>query len=63
MTIIEWSGTVAGNEVPLFANVADVHANGTAQRGPGDPSYRRPLTNLRALRVPEDPRALSRPKD
>ncbi len=63
MTIIEWSGSLAGNEVPLFAGVADVHANGAAQRGPQDPSYRRPLTNLRALRVPEDPRALSRPKD
>ena len=63
MTIIEWSGTIAGNEVPLFEGVADLHGNGRSQRGPQDPSYRRPLTNLRAVSVPRDPEQLSRPKD
>lgn len=62
-TVIEWSGSVPGNEVPLFANVADVHLNGVPSRSREDPSYRRPLTNRREVRVPEDAGSLSRPQD
>jgi ketosteroid isomerase-like protein len=60
-TIVEWSGLVPENEVPLFRDVPDVHLNGLPARSRDDPSYRRPLTNRRELRVPADPRALSRP--
>jgi ketosteroid isomerase-like protein len=60
-TIIEWSGMVPETDVPLFRGVPDVHLNGIPSRTPDDPSYRRPLTNRRELRVPADPRALSRP--
>lgn len=61
-TIGEWSGAVPANQVPLFSQVADLHANGTPSRSPDDPTYRRPLTNTRALRLPEDPRGLGRPE-
>jgi hypothetical protein len=60
-TIIEWSGMVPETDVPLFRDVPDVHLNGTPARSRDDPSYRRPLTNRRELRVPADPRKLSRP--
>lgn len=60
-TIMEWSGMIPETDVPLFRGIADVHLNGVPTRGPEDPSYRRPLTNRRELRVPADPRALSRP--
>jgi len=60
-TIGEWSGTVPANQAPLFADVADIHANGKPSRNGEDPSYRRPLTNLRALRLPQDPERLGRP--
>ena len=60
-TIIEWSGMVPETDVPLFRDVADVHLNGAPSRSREDPSYRRPLTNRRELRVPADPRKLSRP--
>ncbi len=63
MTIMEWSGTTPGNEVPLFEGVDDVYANGTPSRSREDPAYRRPLTNRRALRLPDDPRKLSRPRE
>jgi hypothetical protein len=63
MTVMEWSGTIPGNAVPLFEGVDDVHANGAAARDRTDPSYLRPLINKRALRAPADPQALSRPKD
>ena len=61
MTVMEWSGSIAGNEVPLFAGVDDLEANGAASRSRDDPSYRRPLTNRRAVRFPTDPGALSKP--
>lgn len=61
-TIIEWSGSVPENEVPLFANVPDLHLNGVPSRSRDDPSYRRPLTNRREVRVPDDPAALGRPQ-
>lgn len=60
-TIIEWSGMIPETDVPLFRDVEDVHLNGEPSRSRADPSYRRPLVNRRALRVPADPRALSRP--
>ncbi len=63
MTIMEWSGSIPGNEVPLFAGVEDVHANGAPSRSRSDPSYTRPLVNKRALRAPQDPAKLSRPAD
>lgn len=63
LTIMEWSGSIAANEVPLFAEVPDSGLNGTAARGPEDPSYRRPFTNLRAPRYPDDARALGTPKE
>lgn len=63
-TIIEWSGMVPETQVPLFTGLPeDAQANGVASRGREDPSYRRPLTNLRELHMPEDPTALSRPEN
>ncbi len=61
-TLIEWSGAIPTSRVPLFENVADLHANGAPSRDRGDPSYRRPLTNRRSLVRPADVRALSRPE-
>lgn len=60
-TIVEWSGTISENEVPLFAGLADVHLNGIPSRSRDDPSYRRPLTNRRELRFPDDPTRFSKP--
>jgi hypothetical protein len=45
---IEWSGVVPTMGLP-FADVPDIHGNGTPSRSKDDPSYRRPLTNLRDL--------------
>jgi hypothetical protein len=61
MTVMDWSGTIPGNEVPLFEGVDDVHANGAPARDRTDPSYARPLVNRRAMRAPADPGKLSRP--
>ena len=63
MTIMEWSGTIPGNEVPLFEGIEDLRLNGGPARDRTDASYLRPLVNKRALRAPADPQALSRPKD
>jgi len=60
-TIIEWSGMVPETQVPLFEGVTDGQLNGVPSRSREDPSYRRPLTNLRPVRMPEDPTAYSRP--
>jgi len=60
-TIIEWSGMVPETQVPLFTGVTDGQLNGVPSRSREDPSYRRPLTNRKQLRMPEDPAALSRP--
>ena len=35
-----------------FADIADVHVNGTPGRNAADPSYLRPLINKRARRFP-----------
>jgi hypothetical protein len=46
-TVIEWSGLLPTMPLP-FADVPDVHGNGAPVRSKQDPSYRRPLVNLRA---------------
>jgi hypothetical protein len=43
---IEWAGLVPTLPLP-FADVPDLHGNGTPSRSRDDPSYRRPLVNLR----------------
>lgn len=49
--LIEWS--TLPQAVPLpFADVPDLYANGAPARDPSDPSYARPLVNLRAARIP-----------
>ena len=60
-TLMEWSGTVPANQVPLFDNVPDLFGNGTPSRTRDDPSYRRPLTNRRSPSSPQDIRQLSTP--
>jgi hypothetical protein len=49
--VIEWSGMVPTMPLP-FADVPDLHENGTPSRGQEDPSYQRPLTNRREAFVP-----------
>ncbi len=49
--MIEWSCVQPALPLP-FGDVADIGANGVSSRGKGDPSYRRPLTNLRKENVP-----------
>jgi hypothetical protein len=49
---VEWSGMPPANAVP-FADIEDVAANGVPGRDRNDPSYRRPLTNVRARRIPD----------
>jgi hypothetical protein len=49
----EWSGTINEGAIP-FADIPDVHGNGVPGRNTSDPSYRRPLTNRRARRVPAE---------
>lgn len=48
---IEWSGLVPTLPIP-FADVPDIHLNGTPSRGKQDPSYTRPLTNKRKPTIP-----------
>lgn len=48
---IEWSGLVPSLPIP-FADVPDIHANGTPSRSRADPSYSRPLVNRREKRTP-----------
>jgi hypothetical protein len=49
--VIEWSGTLPSMPLP-FADVPDIYGNGAPARSQDDPSYRRPLANLRAAHVP-----------
>jgi hypothetical protein len=44
---IEWACAPPAMPLP-FADVPDVYGNGEPSRSKADPSYRRPLTNLRA---------------
>lgn len=46
---IEWSGLVPTLPIP-FTEVADIHANGAPSRSRDDPSYVRPLRNVRRMR-------------
>lgn len=48
---IEWSGLVPTMDIP-FIDVPDVFLNGTPSRSTGDPSYQRPLTNIRTAHIP-----------
>jgi hypothetical protein len=48
---IEWSGMVPTMDIP-FADVPDVFLNGRPSRSTDDPSYQRPLTNVRASHIP-----------
>lgn len=61
LTVMEWSGSITANEVPLFAQVPDSGMNGVSSRDRHDPSYRRPFVNLREMRFPDDPRKLGKP--
>jgi hypothetical protein len=49
---IEWSGLVPTLPIP-FNDVPDIHRNGKPSRSKEDPSYRRPLTNQRAMHLPK----------
>lgn len=60
-TLLEWSGMVPESEVPLFADVPDLHANGASSRSREDPTYRRPLVNRRAVQFPAAPSELGKP--
>jgi hypothetical protein len=53
-TLSDWSTSGPSASPPLFDKVADMHLNGFAARSPEDPSYRRPLENRRAQRLPPD---------
>jgi hypothetical protein len=48
---IEWSGIVPTMPLP-FADVPDINGNGAPSRSKDDPSYRRPLINLREQHNP-----------
>ncbi|MET0475982.1 MAG: nuclear transport factor 2 family protein [Mycobacterium sp.] len=47
--VIEWSGLVPTMAIP-YADVPDIHVNGTPSRTRQDPSYQRPLVNKRQVR-------------
>ena len=51
--LVEWSGMIPATAIP-FADIPDVHTNGTPSRDRTDPSYQRPLANKRARRFPRD---------
>jgi hypothetical protein len=48
---IEWSGLVPTLPIP-FGDVPDIQQNGVPSRSKEDPSYQRPLTNVRKLVTP-----------
>lgn len=49
--VIEWSGLIPTLPLP-FSDVPDIHANGAPARDRTDPSYHRPLTNVRKAHNP-----------
>lgn len=49
--VIEWSGILPTMPLP-FADVPDIYGNGAPSRSHDDPSYRRPLVNLRGEHIP-----------
>lgn len=48
---IEWAGLLPNIPIP-FSDVPDLYGNGAPARDKTDPSYRRPLTNLRERKIP-----------
>jgi hypothetical protein len=50
--VIEWSGLVPTLPIP-FADIPDIHKNGRPSRSKDDPSYTRPLSNIRARFTPK----------
>lgn len=50
--VIEWSGLVPTLPLP-FADVPDLHENGRPSRSKSDPSYQRPLSNIRKSFIPK----------
>jgi hypothetical protein len=48
---IEWAGLLPSIPIP-FSDVPDLYGNGAPARDRSDPSYRRPLTNLRERNIP-----------
>jgi hypothetical protein len=48
---IEWAGLLPNIPIP-FSDVPDLYGNGAPARDRSDPSYRRPLTNLRERNRP-----------
>lgn len=48
---IEWAGLLPNIPIP-FSDVPDLYGNGAPARDRSDPSYRRPLTNLRERNIP-----------
>ena len=48
---IEWAGLLPSIPIP-FSDVPDLYGNGAPARDRTDPSYRRPLTNLRKRNIP-----------
>jgi len=48
---IEWSGLAPTLPIP-FADVPGIFDNGAPSRGKDDPSYRRPLANVRPKHIP-----------
>ncbi|MBW8754956.1 MAG: nuclear transport factor 2 family protein [Sphingomonadales bacterium] len=48
---IEWAGLLPNIPIP-FSDVPDLYGNGAPARDKSDPSYRRPLTNLRERNIP-----------
>jgi hypothetical protein len=50
--VIEWSGLVPTLPLP-FADVPDLHENGSSSRSKRDPSYTRPLSNSRKGFIPK----------
>jgi SnoaL-like domain len=49
--LIEWSCLQSSLPLP-FGDVHDIGANGVSSRDRSDPSYQRPLTNIRATKTP-----------
>jgi hypothetical protein len=57
-TLNDWATSGPSVLPPIFEAVADMHLNGAPSRSRDDPSYRRPLTNRREVRLPDDPTRL-----
>ena len=49
--LLEWSGLMPAAALPLV-EAPDIHLNGRPSRSRNDPSYRRPLVNMRPISMP-----------